>query len=403
MLDEKENVDIVKYFYGFVSEKIEIKKIKENSVFFPYCPDSKCAETLFDKLTQECMLKKELLFNEEINVNKDCIQYLLSNVLGKVFLVENDKSGYPCTVYFSNSPIVRYNKSLVFKNAPKLEISDFKEKINQYENPSAKEFKIENHITRKIVVNNVGQGNFIECVGNKSLISDIGFTIFAKDNNFQYSIEKIEKVSKDKSYDLVVISHLDCDHIIGVSYADDKIYNKKWIISCPCDEKGIVLSKSAQRLVFYLIKNYPNNIFLIKNNDDLKELKKCIVGKNILIERGNGDTSKCTKINSTGLILRIKQKHSKYALLPGDCTYNAIHIRKKKYKILVVPHHGYDMKGENSIKKFKPRNKNSIAIISVGKNNYSQPNSNHIEKLKKLGYTVKQTSDSNIKEIICKL
>lgn len=76
------------------------------------------------------------------------------------------------------------------------------------------------------VIHNVGQGNnvLIELSNGRKFFYDLGMTMDKDERNdpyIQQSIRQFLTISPD----MVVLSHWDLDHILGISYADDNIYN----------------------------------------------------------------------------------------------------------------------------------------------------------------------------------
>lgn len=287
---------------------------------------------------------------------------------------------------------------------------DLKRKINNTLNQS---FKPQN-----VTIYNVGQANnvTIELDKGKYIFFDIGLTKSKVERNQPEIKSAIREYSKVKPQ-IVVLSHWDIDHILGVPYADDSIYNALWIVP---DLWGLMryrsgrglfkfkyISDSAKRLLKYLdFINRPNLIIIdenwsqdciyISNNKELS----IWTGKR-QIEKGINDAKEPYSIsiaNNFGLIMTVRNK--KGILLPGDCDYSVIPnaIWRDNYAYLIASHHCSKM----SKIPLSKSSSNKKAILSYGvANSYKHPNLQHIRELVDIGYQINTTLGH--RHIRCKL
>jgi len=251
-----------------------------------------------------------------------------------------------------------------------------------------------------IRVYNVGQGNCVYIHGHPSppyrganpprILFDIGYST-------QFGSEVLKSPYYDRMRrhvfnrmkpDVVILSHWDMDHIIGVCLASKRIFEKPWIapdINTLTDGEK---SFGACRLARYL--HSKGKLFLI--GDSFLD-KQVFDGKSFELWRGNGRNLKLNRKNNSGLIIVLKSRT--HALLPGDCEYNAlpkcINLDNKRYEYMVVPHHGSDMQYPSSPKP-KPDYEEHHAVISAG-GAYGHPScANKCKFLTcEMGYTVTET------------
>lgn len=240
---------------------------------------------------------------------------------------------------------------------------------------------------------NVGQGNFVRFYmdSNESFLFDAGMTTH-KDSNTKITTARAE--IRGIQPQLIILSHWDIDHIIGIAEIDnDKIYEDTiWIAPNPLllgDEKT---SFSAARLCLYLLRK--NRISLLhqgKNANPLnadettssggKVTKYC--QNNFELFQGNGKDDSNGRRNNIGLILRIRLKDSlNYnALFAGDCSFEQMpeELKDGCYAFLLTAHHG----SKNALPNDVYSDGNGLAVISYGKNSHGHPDKEHTNALKK--------------------
>lgn len=253
-------------------------------------------------------------------------------------------------------------------------------------------------------VYNVGQAccSSIVLENDGIIFADIGLT---KDK-IELDIEEVENAKRkirDITPQIVILSHWDLDHILGVTNASDDIYSATWIVpdlwGLQTVRKngtidGKIISDSAKRLLKYL--DWKNKDKLIIIGDDL--IKKCIyknptetisiwTGKRVAKFGENANNKKfyITKSNNFGLIIYIKNNYS--ALLPGDCEYSVIpdELLDKEINYLMVPHHCSKM----STPKIKASCGVNKAVLSYGiRNKHGHPDGLHMQQIYDEGYQI---------------
>ena len=245
----------------------------------------------------------------------------------------------------------------------------------------------------KIRVYNVGQGNCIYLRSSSTkeitrrILFDIGVTI-TKDVDIEAIKLRVASLSQIKP-DIMILSHWDLDHLLGVYLVEEKSYADIWIAP---DYEEREINESIKRLTKYLFLN--GKLYLI---GDYFKGKIVYNSENLQIYKGKikekGYSAKNQIANNHGLILLLKNNHG-VDILPGDCEYDmwpdAIWKNIKGTLNLVVPHHCGEMKTtkmEDIWQKTNPSN----AIISVGDNTYGHPNPEHECALCTMGYRIVET------------
>ena len=248
----------------------------------------------------------------------------------------------------------------------------------------------------KIRVYNVGQGNCIYLRDSSSkeitkrVLFDIGVTI-TQDVDIEAIKLRAASLSQIKP-DIMILSHWDLDHLLGVYLVEEKSYADIWIAP---DYEERKINQSIKRLTKYLCLNGKLSLIgdyfqgkIVYNSEILQIYKGKIKEK--------GYSAKNQIANNHGLMLLLKNKHG-VDILPGDCEYDmwpdAIFSEICGKINLVVPHHCGEMettKMEDICKKTNPSN----AIISVGDNTYGHPNPEHKCALCTMGYRIVETRDN---------
>lgn len=260
---------------------------------------------------------------------------------------------------------------------------------------------------RYIKVYNVGQAYCAEIrmESGKVIFSDIGLT----KNKIELDTKEIKK-AKNKIWvinpQMVILSHWDLDHILGVTNASDSIYDAMWIVPDLWGLQSLkgsgkidnnLISDSAKRLLKYL--DWKNSDNLIILGDDLsKRLIYENATKTMSIWSGerrsasgvndNKERYNITKANNFGLMIFLKNKLS--ALLAGDCEYSVMadDLLKKEVNYFVVLHHCSKM-SKPLITAAKNEKK---AILSYGlQNKFHHPNELHMRQLSDMGYEIIST------------
>lgn len=328
------------------------------------------------------------------------------------------------TVFFSASPFRYKKKTLVIqdKMAPK-EVCDRIKKV--YELTKTQSITIKNRnacltpllkkvlnhaYASRIKVYNVGQAacNYIYLSNGKKIMFDIGYSNKEKDLSDLY-IKKNQFIFQHCKPDLIILSHWDLDHILGVAYAKNNVYNVPWIVPSMQNLPKGQYTVSAARLAKYLA--WKKKLYLIDdqfNGKDVFQTDAFQIWKGI----GKDRTSNCcgktvivngveikglNKANNSGLIICLKTNHHTM-LLPGDCEYQmlpmAIYSHNARYSNIIVPHHGSKMPLIRCKRKSIVQGTKDNAIISAGDNIYNpkHPWEVHENFLKRLKYNVWKTS-----------
>lgn len=339
------------------------------------------------------------------------------------------------SILFSASPIVKRRGSLTFSkdafnnkqyscNIDKLnELAKAYEcKGNIYDTNNKNILnQIKTGIPDEVTVRNVGQANniLIKCTDNSYIQYDIGIdrsSKFLKNiNNASAQNQKgkiLQDLLSEPKPSIIILSHWDLDHILGVAYANESIYEDTiWIVPeitslCKPRRKIDQISLSARRLLKFLEIKNRKKLYIISESWTQAQIYGSSNGSNGLQiwtgkrENINGYdsvlSSYClTAANNFGLIVTLTN-NGKTVLLPGDCDYKVLpdNIRNQDYDCLVVPHHCSKM-SRVPFPKPCPSDKQRIAIISHGVNKYGHPNGDHEKDLKAHQYTIQTTATNN--------
>ncbi len=253
-----------------------------------------------------------------------------------------------------------------------------------------------NSLPQTASVFNVGQGH---CTAIKygdpeeTVYFDLGMSKGESDTNFQKAIAEIKKIEPK----MVILSHWDLDHILGVAYANDAAFKCLWLTPnyYNCYKET---SLSAKRLCAYLVHRGAD-IYMV-DADVVQSYVYHHQNNGWIIDKGELRSSSIqtktkhrhiTPANNGGLILRVMNKKS--MLLPGDCDYVRMpnKIFKGNYDYLVVPHHGGPL---SDVKLTSVINRNAKAVLSVGKG-YKHPDIAHMKQLDQRGYAMMSTTTNN--------
>lgn len=237
----------------------------------------------------------------------------------------------------------------------------------------------------------VGNANMIQFIGNKSIMFDIGYHskygVEETGDRKQYNnaISELKKIVTD----MVIISHWDSDHYLGVTYAEKSLLMCPWIV--PKVDSNI----NVRRLYSYIEIVSGYKIFQVDTDSGEKLIYKIRNNKfEMCFYRGSGFGDNNIK-NSKGIAIVIKSDDTE-SIFQADVPYRALQNtawrRDQMYDYIVVPHHGANtstkcISGVCGVE-------NGIAIVS-GNKSKNRPHKNHAEFLKNKGYNVTITEDAD--------
>lgn len=371
----------------------------------------------------------EFLTESKEKKDNDVFKYLGMWMIGKLINSKNINSyehSFTGEVLFSASPFRFENMQLVILD--RLAPAIVAEKIKQiYELSHANRVNLENktHVLEPIIkevvyganadtikVYNVGQAmcNYIYLNNLRRVMFDVGYS-YRKEDYKDIYINKNKFVFENCKPHLIILSHWDLDHILGVAYSKESMFKVNWI--APSMEKlpSSQYSISAARLAKYLA--WKNILYLIDEELNGKNIF-CLDSFQIWKGEGKQNTSRLNKsgniisvngvkikglnkANNIGLIIKLKTNNNSI-LLPGDCEYQMIpkeiYSHSVRYENMIIPHHGSNMAliRCRRIPKIKGRKDN--AIISSGYNTYTprHPWEVHAKFLNRLKYNIYKTS-----------
>lgn len=252
-------------------------------------------------------------------------------------------------------------------------------------------------------INHVGQGfnSYFLFNSNSTILFDLGYSMSPEDR----TITRLGKhYYKNKSPELVILSHWDVDHILGIAHCNKSIFDAPWIVP-DLNYKIKDFSLSAARLNLYLQiqekrKNTKENnknqyLYNIDNSYNEKKIDSLLTKNNYQFNlyKGRGthnvktDTFKNSKgkemkisrntneKNNIGIYIEVVDLSNKIKnqilLSPGDCDYDSlssVNYTSNNYDYLVASHHG----ARADIPNFGLKNKATI-IVPVGKNEHAHP------------------------------
>ena len=201
----------------------------------------------------------------------------------------------------------------------------------------------------------VGHGNFVHIhMDDYMFIYDIGMSYRKQEREIIEERGIWTSMGKLKP-EMIVLSHWDIDHILGVSALNhDIVFQSSFPWIAPeLRSLGHKISAGAYRLCMYLLKRarlwlvpadgYDEKPILSEGGGD---------GSLLSIWKGKGKLTgaKFTPENNAGLIVRMKQ-HETAMLFPGDCEFKAMpHSLQGQYNFMMAPHHGAYQCSTNEIK-----------------------------------------------------
>lgn len=221
----------------------------------------------------------------------------------------------------------------------------------------------------KSIVYNVGQGNnsYLSINRNYGIFFDIGYTLSPSST---YTIKMKAAINKYsmKRPRIIILSHWDLDHIIGLVHANASIYSSVWIApnieELPSSQKSL----SACRVCKYL--NWRKTKLILLDHTFNDKIVFETPEKEIRILKGKGGSGYTKNNNNFGLLMEVKGHTS--MLFTGDVEYSKMptYVVGNTYTNIIAPHHAGNV-GIPNIYAFE-------AIIAVGQNTYGHPSLNHL-------------------------
>ena len=284
---------------------------------------------------------------------------------------------------------VLFGKSKSFSDIERFEFN-----IEQYPNHTIPEVEIKGDI--KVLVRNVGQGSWNEIIINNrtELIFDIGTHYLTKQTEIHEMLKDKEDIFlKDKPG--VIISHWDIDHyhyLIGLS--NEALKSIRFL----CARN--YLPTMTSRMIYFKIERLIGHMSMYPIEPFPKPDKSPGYAK---LQKINPNAQNIIYYNSTlhrnrnqnAICLAIRKVNSSI-VLPADTHYSQISncilpdLGYENDHYLVVPHHGGNAgKFVYNLKKIKAP---QSAIVSVGKNSYGHPISEHLQHLRDIGFKILQTN-----------
>lgn len=234
----------------------------------------------------------------------------------------------------------------------------------------------------KVIFFDVGQGDsiFLRLPDDRCILIDGGGRIGKDTNSGEKIILPFFKKEGIRKIDLVIITHFDSDHALGILNIIEKRDVKKLVIPENYDKNQLakdILSIAEKKNI---------TVKKIKRGDDF-ETAGVLFQVLHPFEKSNSFSD---NRNDNSIVLKIKY-HSFTMLLTGDLEEkgeNALILKDNKSKknylncnILKLGHHGSNTSSSYKfLKRVSPRE----AIVSVGNNNYGHPAPEVVFRLNKL-------------------
>lgn len=375
-ISNEEFLDYRPYVYEFIPEELTDERITR-------------MELEKNQLYPIELLSDEQDNRSDISINETGERFVKGEVLFSASPFE--RKGNAQLVFNKNKSVSNLEADVekIFKNRGPV-VSDKQRIQDTFE--KALSLSSINNLTFTMTVFAVGQANWIIVNSSApkssdvSFAFDIGFTLMKDLSNYQKAVD--EAALQTKKVSLIMLSHWDLDHILGITTLAAKHLEKTWIVP----ELPPKRTFSARRLAAYLTKEKDIHPLFVSdklNNEIIFSTDHFTLGKG----RGKGNNkydgrswaSKYTLENNIGLILEIIN-NEKSLLLPGDCDYIKFpEYFMKEYDVIVVPHHGAEI---NNIALPQCKKRNCEAYACVNKGNASYPKVKHKNFLQKRGYKV---------------
>jgi len=236
----------------------------------------------------------------------------------------------------------------------------------------------------RVIYFDVGQGDsiFIETPDKHQILIDGGPS----------KSSLLEKISSsipfwDKSIDLIILTHVESDHVSGLFDVLDNyiVENILW--------SGVEKESKKNDTWKEMIKRENANIYLSEEVDQI------ILGETIL-DIINFDRSNFLEdINDTSVVCKLYYNNTSF-LFTGDISSkaeNKIIDDNISADILKIPHHGSKY---SSSEEFIERVNPLVAVIQVGKNSYGHPTSEVLTRLSNFGIKVLRNDINGDIEIV---
>ena len=233
----------------------------------------------------------------------------------------------------------------------------------------------------------VGHGNLIRFLGQGtgkksfSMLYDVGYHRGSHPVGRANKYCTLGRILLNVDLRLVVLSHWDADHIMGIAYAPDKVFDVPWVAPDVSD-----CSLNARRLACFL--DYKKKLNLVQKNQNPRTV--FVSGFLELAMGKNKSVDDVSRANSSGLVIAYRTSKTN-SIFCGDVPYKALvpiasGIWNYEYKNIVVPHHAREMDAGS----LKPVILRGRAIYC---NNRDMDNG-HTDELKRKNYELKKTEDA---------
>jgi len=234
---------------------------------------------------------------------------------------------------------------------------------------------------------NVGQGDAI-------LISKNHFQLLIDTGRGKTTYSRVKQYLpfNDNKIELLILSHLDSDHIGGAKYIIDKIaVDEIWTLNWQKETETVKELKNKVEEKKILTKFVRAGEKKIIQTEEGEINIKLINPEEYILESEGNNSSIVVKINYDELDLLLTgdlENEGEKKLLEKNIDLRA--------EILKVGHHGSKSStSQEFIGKIKPE----VSLISVGKNSYGHPSQNILDRLKSINSKIYRTDESGTIEI----
>ncbi|KKP88340.1 MAG: Beta-lactamase domain-containing protein [Berkelbacteria bacterium GW2011_GWA2_35_9] len=234
---------------------------------------------------------------------------------------------------------------------------------------------------------NVGQGDAI-------LISKNHFQLLIDTGRGKTTYSRVKQYLpfNDNKIELLILSHLDSDHIGGAKYIIDKIaVDEIWTLNWQKETETVKELKNKVEEKKILTKFVRAGEKKIIQTEEGEINIKLINPEEYILESEGNNSSIVVKINYDELDLLLTgdlENEGEKKLLEKNIDLQA--------EILKVGHHGSKSStSQEFIGKIKPE----VSLISVGKNSYGHPSQNILDRLKSINSKIYRTDESGTIEI----
>ncbi len=275
-----------------------------------------------------------------------------------------------------------FEKPITYKNIELFAIPNKK----RWEGPPCGGRKLHDNI--KVVVKNVGQGNWNEVYSDNKccLIFDIGASIFLNNLEMREIVDNSMAFMYKPS---LILSHWDIDHYIALFQVPNTRLSKLCCAFFPIELPNLTSQRAYHRLYHYCPYTVPYSASNYKKQKRRIGMEKIFEDKNFALFRGEKSSDR----NKSGLSIAVWNEDN-CMILPGDHHYHQVFddiynsIPENLTVNMVVPHHGGHA-GKIRI----PQNLFSVGlgVISTGKNHYGHPLNENRIALSKIGFKLLRT------------